>query len=529
MEEKSLDFGKVWLIFVRRKWLFIFPVAIFTVLGVLIALGLPKIYGAKCVLLVEQSKVIEGIFEERGGPSNVNKASMLVKTVSEMMLGWAPVTSVLKEVGLLSEKDLDRSGSEVEELYKDVIDRVRFSTKGDNLIEVSFQDKQPFLAYRVMDSMLSHFIERFLGMARSQVDSTLAFIDKDLKRLRDKLDESEEKLREFEERNSSQLPEAEMNNMVKLHTQRDNLSKIELEIAIQREKLSVIDENLKKEDSTILGEIIKIPNPKAAEINKRIDELETSLAAMHAKYYDTHPAIAMAKKEIASLKNKLKEEEEKVVGAEKTINNPIYEQIVAKRYEEEMKLKALEMQRKALQVPIAELEESVRAMPAVKKELTELRRNYDVLRGLYNERLAQKSKEELRREMSMYAMASPFTIIEPPRIPKEPIKSTRIKVFLIALFLGLALGVGLVFITEQLDQRFKGVEDAKAFLQIPLLGVVPAIRLAEDLLMERRKKRRNIIIIGAATLAFGVIIGLVILLAPELVHKSLDTIQKKVG
>ncbi|MFQ5862889.1 MAG: Wzz/FepE/Etk N-terminal domain-containing protein [Candidatus Brocadiales bacterium] len=525
MEEKNLDIHRLSLIFLRRKWFFIIPVAVFTVLGALIAFGLPKVYESRCVLLVEQSKVMEGVFEEE---DRLSGARSLVKTVREMMLGWVPVTSMLKETGFISEEEREQSSSEVEELYDDVIDRVEFDTKSNNLIEVSFQDKQPLMAYRVMDSLLSNFMERFLGRVRSQVDSTLTFIQRDLKRLKEKLDASEEELREFEEQHFSELPGG-LNNLEKLHNLKGALEQVNMEITIQKDKLALIDESLDKEGVTVLGEVIKIPNPKVAEIHRRIDELESSLASMHARYYDTHPAIVLAKKEIASLSEKLEEEEDKVVGAEKTVNNPIRQQMLANKYEEMMKLRALELRKSETETSIAELEESVKAIPSVKKELTNLRRNYDVLQGLYNNRLAQQSKEELRREMAMYVTASPFTIIEPPRIPNEPVKSTRIKVLLISIFLGLAIGTGLIFVTERLDQRFKGVDDAKEFLQVPLMGVVPTIRSAEDLFKERRKKRITIIAIGAATGAVAVLIVAMVLIAPGIVEESLDTIQRIVG
>lgn len=529
MEEKNLDISKLWLIFRRRKWFFIIPLAVFTVLGILIAFGLPKVYEAKCILLVEKSRVVTGIFEDEQ-KNTLGDAKNLVKTVQEMVLGWGPVTSTLRQTGLITETEFNNASSRVEELYNDITNRVKFSTKSDKLIEVSFQDKQPFLAYKVMDGLVSNFMERFLSLGRSQVDSTLNFIERDLKRLREKLDESEENLRAFEEKHFAQLPEAEKSNLAKHNSLKDELAQINLEITIQKDKLDLIDQSLKQEDSTILGEVIKIPNPKVVEINKRIDELDSALASMQAKYYDTHPAIISVKKELESLTNKLKEEEEKVVGAEKTVNNPVHEQMVAKKYDEMMKLRALELRKKEAEAAIANMETSVKTIPSLKKELTELRRNYDVMKSLYNERLAQKSKEELRREMSMYAAASPYTIIEAPRIPQEPVKSTRIKVLIIAIFLGLAIGIGLVFLTEQLDQRFKDVEDAGEFLQIPLLGVVPTIHLAEDLLRNRRKKLKTLIVIGSASGAAVLLLSILIfIITPSIVEKGLDAIQRIVG
>ena len=525
-KEKDLDINRLWLIFSRRKWFFILPAAILTFFGILIAIGLPTVYEANCLLLVQEPRAIQGILEEKGG-EKLGKTEDLAKTVGGMMLGWEPVTNMMKEVGLLSGQQ--QNVYKTEALYKDIVERVNIKAQSDTLIAVTFQDKQPFISYKAMNGLVSNFMELFLRLARSQADASVSFIEKDLKHLREKLDESEEKLKQFEEEHASELPDDERNNLAKMHNLTDALSDVNLQIAIQKDKLSIIDESLSKEGSTILGEIVKVPNPKVSEIQKRVDELESTLASMRAKYYDTHPSMVLIRKELESLHDKLKEQEATVVGAEKTVNNPVHEQMVTKRYDEIMQLRGLELKKKEIEGSIAKLDESVKAIPSVKKMLTELRRNYDVTKNLYNERLAQKSKEELRREMSMYATASPFTIIEPPRIPTKSVKSTRIKVLIIAIFLGLAIGIGLLFLTELIDQRFKGVEDAKEFLQMPLLGIVPTIRLAEDVQRERRKKLRTIIAIGAASGLVGLIIIAFILIAPGIIEKGLDTIQRIVG
>ena len=58
----------------------------------------------------------------------------------------------------------------------------------------------------------------------------------------------------------------------------------------------------------------------------------------------------------------------------------------------------------------------------------------------------------------------------PPTSPSSP-KTSRNTV--LGLFLGLIIGLGLVFVLERLDRRIRKPEDLEAIYRLPMLGVVP--------------------------------------------------------
>ena len=57
--------------------------------------------------------------------------------------------------------------------------------------------------------------------------------------------------------------------------------------------------------------------------------------------------------------------------------------------------------------------------------------------------------------------------------------------------MGFGLGVGLVFGLEQIDQRFKTMEEVQGYLNIPALGMIPTILTNTEI---KRKTRRKIIV-----------------------------------
>lgn len=64
-------------------------------------------------------------------------------------------------------------------------------------------------------------------------------------------------------------------------------------------------------------------------------------------------------------------------------------------------------------------------------------------------------------------------IIEPADLPLTPSSPNHLRSGALALFLGAALGVGLAFLRERLDDRFKDRSDLERAVNAPVLGTVP--------------------------------------------------------
>ena len=64
-------------------------------------------------------------------------------------------------------------------------------------------------------------------------------------------------------------------------------------------------------------------------------------------------------------------------------------------------------------------------------------------------------------------------IIEPADLPLTPSSPNHLRSGALALFLGAALGIGLAFLRERLDDRFKDRSDLERAVNAPVLGTVP--------------------------------------------------------
>lgn len=83
-----------------------------------------------------------------------------------------------------------------------------------------------------------------------------------------------------------------------------------------------------------------------------------------------------------------------------------------------------------------------------------------------------------RRELSATSGESGtnVSISNYSRLPHEPFGPARLRIILIALVLSLAIGVGLAFLLDFLDDTLKSVDDVDRYLHLATLALIPASR-----------------------------------------------------
>jgi capsular polysaccharide biosynthesis protein len=69
-----------------------------------------------------------------------------------------------------------------------------------------------------------------------------------------------------------------------------------------------------------------------------------------------------------------------------------------------------------------------------------------------------------------------FKILDPARLPENPIKPDRNKILLIGCVIGLAAGLGLAWFRESLDKSFHTVSDLEEYLGISVLATIPNLK-----------------------------------------------------
>ncbi|MEK7853479.1 MAG: AAA family ATPase, partial [candidate division NC10 bacterium] len=124
------------------------------------------------------------------------------------------------------------------------------------------------------------------------------------------------------------------------------------------------------------------------------------------------------------------------------------------------------------------LEQHQRELPETALQLARLQREVKVHEDLYA-LLKGKHQEALIREREQVEEVS---IVRPAIPPAQPsnVPQTAAKT-LVGLVVGLTLGLVLAFVVESLDTSIGTIEDVEAYLQVPVLGLIPNFDVAKEI------------------------------------------------
>lgn len=107
---------------------------------------------------------------------------------------------------------------------------------------------------------------------------------------------------------------------------------------------------------------------------------------------------------------------------------------------------------------------------------------------LYNELLQRLETAKLTQRLEASKDGTKYVILDPARLPLDPIKPNKIYVLIIGTVLGMCAGLGLVFMVEMLDRSFIDVEEARQYLELPILGAVSKIITERDIKAQKVRK-----------------------------------------
>jgi len=471
--QETLDIKDYLQIALRRKWYFIVPFVLISIAAIAYALYAPNIYRASTLILVEPQKV----------PSSYVKATVTediesqLRTITEQIMSRSYLEKIINEFDLYPEMRKKLPLQSVIERMRRCIDvRVR---KG-RVFTVSFEDQNPVIAMKVANRLASLFIEGNLKVREERAEGTLVFLEKELERVRKLLKQQEKKVSEFRAEHLGVLPE-------QLEANLRTLDRLQLQLQSNGEALKAAEETrrmLQQQLSQMQTmPMITVDEPTSGEEivseSSSLSELKAKLKKLRLRYTEKHPEVVRLERLIAQMENEEKSNEANEEGSKETSANeePLWaSQIEAQLAQLDAELSQLKNERKRLKSEIKEYERRVEITPKVEQQLKELSRGYEVTQKEYQSLLDKKLQAELAANMERKQKGERFKVLDQAKIPERPFKPNRQKIILFGVFLGMAIGGGLVGVVEYLDHSFYKIEDLEQFTGISVIASIPKIK-----------------------------------------------------
>ncbi len=150
--------------------------------------------------------------------------------------------------------------------------------------------------------------------------------------------------------------------------------------------------------------------------------------------------------------------------------------------------------------------------PEVEAELADLNREYGIHKTNYEELLGRREAARLAQAVETKSDNIQFKLVDPPRVPTEPVAPNRPLLMSFVLLMGLGAGVGVAFLLAQVDDSFRAPETLKQAFGLPVLGSVSMIVGAA----QRARRIADSVSFGAAGLSLMAIYGGLLVLLPYL-------------
>lgn len=177
-----VDYLKV---FFRRKWLFIIPVALGTVAGIMACFLLPPVWESSTIILVEEEKVINPLFQNLAVSTT---AIQRMQNIKEIILGWNSLVELTKKLDLAKEV---KSQAGFEKLILGLRRDITVQMRQDNIIRIAYLGKEPRETQVVAKSLTDILVEKNMQSQTKETDVAINFIKEQLAIYKRKIKESE--------------------------------------------------------------------------------------------------------------------------------------------------------------------------------------------------------------------------------------------------------------------------------------------------------------------------------------------------
>ncbi len=480
-----------------------------------VILRIPDRYEASARIFVDTQSILKPLMAGLAIQPNVEQQVMML---SRTLISRPNIEKLIR----MADLDLDIKGKAAQEALIDHLTKtLKIQSVGrDNLYILSYQDPDPAKAQRVVEGLVSIFVESSLGSKRQDSDSARKFIEDQIRNYENKLQEAENRLKEFKLRNINlQIGDGK--------TGVDRLSELTTLLSTSRLALREAQNARDSLRLQIVGEEpVLLPEAPGAdsgislpEIDGRIDTLKRNLDALLQRYTEQHPDVVGARRLIKDLEEQKRQE----LLARKSFvasnpgtsisNNPVYQQLKISLAEAEANVASLQVRVSEYEERYKQLTELMRTQPQLEAEYAQLNRDYGIHRKNYEQLVARRESAELSGDLEAAGSVADFRLIDPPRASQHPVAPNRMLLFPLGLLLGLGSGLFSAFVASQLRPVFFDGNTLREVTGMPLLGSITLIRNEARLIKEKSTLRRFSLATAGLFIAYGTGMAVLFLLS----------------
>ncbi len=485
----------------RRRFVGLTAAWVVGIAGLVAVMVIPDKYEASARVYVDTQSVLKPLMSGLAVQPNVD---LQIAMISRTLITRPNMEKLIRMADLdLEAKTPEQRDALIDKIMKSI---QLGGSPADNLYVINYRDTNTDRAKRVVDSLLSIFVESGLGDKRRDTQKAQQFIDQQIQEYERRLQESERRLKEFKLKNLGSFGGGDdaLAAMQILEGQAST-ARIELRAAIQSR--DALKRELAGEDPVFLPDPADEATPRpedasaAPELDARIETLRKNLDELLRTFTDQHPDVIGTRRVL----NELEKERDKLVETKKAAlaaraatrqadpkrstsamnRNPVYQQLKLSLAEAEANTAALKGKVEEIEAKLTQVRNTARLKPELEEELVQLNRDYAVQKSNYDNLVSRRESALMTSQLEQSSSVADFRIIDPPRVSNKPVAPNRLLLLGAAFVIAIAAGVFASLVFSQLFPVFHSVRGLRRASQRPVLGTVSL----QDVTYTRKRKR----------------------------------------
>jgi tyrosine-protein kinase Etk/Wzc len=319
-----------------------------------------------------------------------------------------------------------------------------------HVVRVAYESTDRMLVHEVPNAIAAAFINQRNEVQKTEVRSTVEFLEDQAEQIQTQLEAAEEELQSFREgRQIVALgveAEAQVQRLAELQTERTQL---DAERAALANMLTQIDEDTGQPNYRRLAAFPTfLQNEAIADILQELIAADRAKTELLVRVTPSHPDMIAVDSRIAQLEEQL--------GA------------IGRNY-----LSSLDDQIASLDAVLARFGSELEQIPEKEVQFARLERQMTLLAELYTMLQTRLKEAEVAEAVEDPAVR----VVETAILPIEPVSPRPLRNMALAGILGLMLGVGLAFVREYMDTRLHSSDQIEHLYGLPTIARVPEMSL----------------------------------------------------
>jgi polysaccharide chain length determinant protein (PEP-CTERM system associated) len=492
--------GGVW----RYRWYALLLAWLVCIVGWGVIYQLPDQFRAAAKMHVDTQSMLDPLL--RGLTVSTN-TSQRVQLVTRTLLARPN----LEKLARMTDLDLGATTPEaMEGLLDELGDSIEISTaRQKDIYTISYPHREPQVAKRVVQSLLTIFVESTLGEGRQDTDSAQEFVEQQIRDYEAKLQAAERKLAEFKRKNVGQMPGSTEGYYGRLQAANAELNQAQLSLREAENQRKQIKQQLEDDEDSYMLYSEFMPDTGSA-LDIRIQGLTERMDELLLRYTEKHPDVVEIRRLLEELEEQRLEEQALMDDLDMgPADNPVYQQMKMQLAQADATVASMRTRVSEYERRVEHLQEMVNTIPLIEAEFKQLNRDYNVNQKNYQQLLSRREAANMAEQAEMSGDQVKFRAVEPPRVPLSASEPNRPLLMTGVLLVALAAGVGLGLLLYLLRPTVDNPRTVMQVLGKPVLGVISMIH-GEGW---GRQQRTAMVAFSVAGLGLFVAYGMAIALA----------------